>query len=75
MTKFITGQTYYARSNFDYDCIFSFAILARTNKTVTIKAQGYTVRRGLKEYQGIESFMPFGSYSMAPRVHADQIAA
>ena len=45
--QFQVGRTYATRSICDYDCIFSFTILARTAKTVTTQIHGKTVRRGL----------------------------
>jgi hypothetical protein len=73
MQKFNVGQTYSTRSLCDWNCIFSFTILARTAKTVTVKVEGKTVSRGVKpNYDGTaEGFKPFGTYSMAPFVTAD----
>lgn len=72
-TKFQVGRTYATRSLCDHDCIFSFTILGRTAKTVTIEAHGKLVRRRLgTRDDGTEVFMPFGSYSMAPCIQADR---
>jgi hypothetical protein len=71
MTKFNVGQTYSDRSIGDYNCIFSFTILARTAKSVTVNVSGKTVRRGLSVWNGVEQFKPFGSYSMCSVVSAD----
>lgn len=73
MTTFNVGQTYSTRSIGDHDCIFTFTVLSRTAKTVTIydPTNRKTVRRGLSFWQGVEQFSPFGSYSMAPIVGAD----
>ena len=72
MTKFNVGQTYSTRSICDHECIFSFKILARTAKQVTVKVSGETVKRGIRpNWQGIESFRPFGNYSMAAVISAD----
>ena len=71
-TQFQVGKTYFDRSACDYDCIFSFTILARSAKSVTINVRGETVRRGLSIYDGREQFKPFGSYSMAAVVSADR---
>jgi hypothetical protein len=76
MTKtFETGKTYQTRSACDHDCIFSFTILARTAKTVTVEGHGKTVRRGLTVWEGVEQFKPFGNYSMAAVISADKQAA
>jgi hypothetical protein len=71
MTKFNVGQTYSARSLCDWDCIFSFTIIARTEKTVTVDVHGKRVKRGLTVREdGIERFKPFGSYSMCTVIRA-----
>ncbi len=71
-TQFQVGQTYSERSLCDWECIFSFKILARTAKTVTVNVHGNVVRRriGLDE-KGVEHFLPFGSYSMCTSIGAD----
>jgi hypothetical protein len=71
MTKFEVGKVYATRSICDHNCWFSFEILARTAKTVTIKVNGNTVRRGLSTYQDVEQFKPFGTYSMCAVIGAD----
>jgi hypothetical protein len=74
MTKsFQVGQTYFDRSICDYDCIFSFTILSRTAKQVTIQVHGKTVKRGLSVCDGVEQFKPFGSHSMCSIVTADKL--
>lgn len=72
LTKFEVGQSYATRSACDHDCIFSFVIKARTAKTVTVDVHGCEVRRGLSAYDGVEQFKPFGTYSMAAVISADQ---
>lgn len=71
MAAFNVGQTYSARSIGDWNCIFSFTILARTAKTVTVVVSGNTVKRGLSVREGNEQFKPFGSYSMCAIITAD----
>ena len=73
MNTFQTGRTYATRSICDHECIFSFVILARTAKTVTINVHGKVVRRGLSIWEGNEQFSPFGRYSMAAIVGADDL--
>ena len=77
MIKFKTGETYSARSICDYDCVFSFTILSRTAKTVTIEKHGRITKRGVKhsEYDNCEMCYPLGSYSMAPTIYANKPAA
>jgi hypothetical protein len=71
-TQFVVGKTYYTRSIADYDTVFSFRILERTAKTVTVRVHGKSTRRGVLRHGGIEQFKPFGSYSMCPIVTADK---
>jgi hypothetical protein len=73
--QFQVGRTYASRSICNYDCIFSFTILARTAKTVTTQVHGKAVRRGLNVWNGVEQFKPFGNYSMCAIVGADDIKA
>lgn len=70
MNTFQIGRTYSTRSACDHDCVFSFTILARTAKTVTIKIHDKIKRRGLRVHGDTEYFNPFGSYSMAPVIGA-----
>ena len=74
MKKFEVGKSYATRSICDYDCIHSFEILARTDKSVTVKVHGKTVRRGLRTYDGEECFSPFGRYSMSATIFANEHA-
>lgn len=73
--KFEVGEKYATRSMADYDCIYSFAILARTEKTVTVLVYGKTVCRRLRVRSGVEYFKPFGTYSMCPVIYADKDAS
>jgi hypothetical protein len=71
--QFQVGRTYYDRSACDYDCIFSFKILARTAKTITTEVHGKIVKRGLSIWSDAETFKPFGSYSMCAVVSASKV--
>jgi hypothetical protein len=72
MTKqFEIGKTYATRSICDSDTWFSFTILGRTAKQVTIKVHGKIVKRGLYIYEGVEQFRPYGTYSMFAIIGAD----
>jgi hypothetical protein len=71
ITEFQIGQTYSTRAM--YECIYSFVILARTAKTVTVKVSGKAVRRRVHVnpyYPGVEQFKPFGTHSMCVVIHA-----
>ena len=69
-TKFIVGETYSTRSIANWDCIYSFTILKRTAKTVWVVVNGKLVSRRVSEYEGAETFKPFGNYSMCPIITA-----
>jgi len=73
MRQFEIGKTYTARSICDHECIFTYRIVKRTAKTVTIKCfNGDLVRRTVKRsYDGsAEICWPDGIYSMAPIITA-----
>lgn len=71
---FQVGRTYRCRSICDYDCIFSFTVSARTDKTVTITAHGKPVRRKVRLSDGVEAIDPHGRYSMSPVLRATDLA-
>lgn len=75
MVQFQVGKTYATRSICDHDCIHSFTILSRTAKTVTISVHGKVVRRGIQLWDSVETFSPFGKYSMSATIKADKEAA
>jgi hypothetical protein len=72
MIQFQVGKTYACRSSGDHDCIFSFTILARTTKQITTEVHGKIVKRGLSLWEGVETFKPFGTYSMCAVIKADK---
>lgn len=71
--KFEIGQTYSTRSACDYEAIFSYRVIARTAKTVTLENRhGHISRRGIAiDGYGCEYCRPQGRYSMAPVIIAD----
>ncbi len=69
---FVVGETYTTRSACDYDCIYSFKIIARTEKTLTIEEHGKTYKRGVRAYDGSERCSPHGRFSMSPVISADR---
>ena len=71
MVRFNVNQTYSCRSICDHNCVWHFTILERTDKSVTTWIEGKKTRRKILNWQGVETFRPFGSYSMAPTVSAD----
>jgi hypothetical protein len=70
--KFEAGKTYATRSICNHECIIRATIAKRTAKTVTT-TEGKTFR--VREWNGCEVFMPWGTYSMAPSMSADRLAA
>ena len=68
--KFETGKTYSTRSACDYDCVFSFEVLKRTAKRITIKHHDEVFTRGIYMHEGKEHCKPLGSYSMCPIIRA-----
>lgn len=71
---FQPGSTYSTRSICDHNCVFSFKVLSRTAKMVTLEYQGKTIVRALRLDAGVEYCMPLGHYSMAPVLRADKDA-
>lgn len=67
MKTFEAGKTYTTRSACDHDCVISVTVAKRTAKTITTAA-GKTLRVGM--YDGAEFVKPWGTYSMAPIVTA-----
>ena len=71
MKKFETGKTYSCKSICDSECIFSFYVVKRTNKFLTLRSKHNEVFRvGVSEYEGNEVCFPNGKYSMAPIIRA-----
>ena len=76
MTKFEAGKTYACRSVCDYECVWTFTIASRTDKTIKT-ACGKTLRINatLTAMNNAESVFPRGRYSMAPILTADKLVA
>ena len=76
MVKFEIGKTYSTRSACDHDCVFSFTVVARTAKRLTLRdGRGNEFARGVSEWEGAETCLPLGRYSMAPVISADRESA
>jgi len=73
MTTFEPGKTYACRSICDHNCVWTFTIASRTDKTIKT-ACGKTLRinRAITESSGVEAVFPLGRYSMAPVLSADK---
>lgn len=72
MTKFQVGKTYQCRSLCDYNTIFSYRVVARTAKRLTLVGHNEQVKRGIYEWDGVECCRPHGTYSMCPMIRADR---
>jgi hypothetical protein len=83
--QFIVGRCYSTRSICDHECIFEYAIIDRTAKTVWIvpardgvyQPDSKPMARRVKRLspRDCESIMPTGSYSMAPMLKANEPSA
>lgn len=77
ITRFEPGKVYYCRSACDYDCIWNFEVVRRTDSGIWIRDlddRKAPVRRSIKNWSNVESCSPLGSYSMAPILSADRFA-
>lgn len=82
-TAFQVGNTYEARSLCDFECKWSFTVVARTARFLTLKSDSFrngsdhsdTARVGICTWSGHEIARPFGSYSMAPTISSEREAA
>lgn len=71
--KFNVGSTYTTGdpgSRTDAERVFSYNVISRTAKTVTVTKQGRINRRGIHIADGVEFIFPEGRYSMAPVIKA-----
>lgn len=72
-TSFQVGETYATRSASNWDCIYSWTVIKRTAKFVTLQEDSGRVNRvGVRTWNGVEMCRPFGAYSMAPSIRADR---
>lgn len=78
MKTFQTNEIYKCRSLCNYDCVWTYKVIKRTNATVTIKDMGTNkvktcrISKKSSEYCGCEIIHPMGNYSMAPSLWADR---
>lgn len=75
---FEVGKQYQARSAGDYDCVWTFTVVARTAKFITItEANGVIRRVGVLtgERFGAEWARPLGTYSLCPVINASRPVA
>lgn len=74
MRKFQVGKKYKVASICDQNCIWTFEIVARTEKTITIsdgkKEKKCRIIKKISEYRDSESVYPLGKYAMCPILSA-----
>lgn len=77
-SSFIIGKVYSCRSACNYDCRWFYRVEARTAKRVTLQElingqpSGKPFVRGIGSYEGAETCLPHGSYSMSPAINASR---
>lgn len=74
LKTFEVGSIYSCRSTGDSECVYRFVVASRTDKTVTLIDDDLnTLQRRVSPSwdKTRETVKPFGSYSMAPILHAD----
>lgn len=75
MTEFKIGTTYSCRSACDHNCVWSYTVIDRTAKTITVtdgeEIHKFKISQKISEYCGAESVFPLGRYSMAPVLRAE----
>lgn len=73
--RFEVGTELSVRSMCDSDSVFTWTVIARTAKTVTLSNRyNETTRRTIKtDRNGGEYCLPLGSYSMAPVLRASEV--
>lgn len=72
--KFVVGKYYETRLITDSDTKVGALILDRTEKSVTVRGTDNLMKtkyRLTTDYQGNEMFFPWGRFSMAPQIGAD----
>lgn len=73
---FQIGTTYTTRSACDYDTIYSWTVISRTAKRLTLEDRwGNQEKRGVYIWNGIEHCKPAGTFSMCPVITAERAAA
>ena len=77
MKKFEVGKNYSMRSACDWDCVWTYKVVARTAQTITIESEdGKTLKCRINKYlmdiEGIEAVYPLGRYSMCPILRASK---
>lgn len=79
MKKFEVGNWYSMRSVCDHNCVWSYVVIKRTAKTITLmddKGSTKTCRINAQysAHRNAETVFPLGQYSMCPTLSADKVA-
>lgn len=75
MKHFEIGKEYSMRSICDHECVWTYKVIGRTAKTVTI-SDGKEIKKcrisaKISEYRNAETVYPLGNYSMCPMLSAE----
>ena len=76
MRVFEVGKEYSMRSACDHECVWTFRVVDRTEKTVTLRGVNtneggrFRINEKASEWAKRETVFPFGRYSMAPVLRA-----
>ena len=76
--RFEVGMTYTCRSACDYDCVYRWTVVKRTDKSIWVSEHDRPpVRRAIKLIEvphmpAVEQAYPAGRYSMCPVIRADR---
>lgn len=75
MKRFEPNKTYYCRSLCNYDCVWTFFVTRRTEKTIYVREDGEGEEKALRVsvWNDEETAKPLGRYSMAPTLSAGRV--
>lgn len=70
--NFETGSTYQVRSIGDQNCVWTFEVIRRTDKSIWVNCKNdyQNKRLVVSVREGVEVVKPFGVYSMSPTLRA-----
>lgn len=75
-TQFQVGKAYRCSSICDHNCVWTFVVVARTDKSVTFRDEdGKVFRKKVGLWNGAETCRPLGRYSFAPVLTAEKLVA
>lgn len=75
MKRFELGKSYECRSACDHECVWTYIIKGRTEKTITVEDEDgkvfkLRINKESSEWRKAETVYPLGKYSMCPVLHA-----